>query len=266
MTTRPAAGFTTTGFHRAAVPLAADWLAAVRESVAAISAQRRPEVVCEEGTDVVRALHGCHRFDPNLARLVRLPELLDLATGLVGGEVYVYQFKVNLKRPREGRAWPWHQDYAFWHHEDGMCRADAVNLAIFLDDVDDTNGPLTVLSGSHRLGLLGPGRGADGPAGHDWQRDVSAKLTYTVPDGTVADLSRDHPPVRITGEAGTIVAFHPNIVHSSSDNLSARGRAILLVTYNAVTNPATRPARPEFLVSRDAVPLAALAAAERVPL
>lgn len=253
------AEFEATGYHRAPRGLDDAWLTAVRRSVTAVSGQRRPEVVYEEGTNVVRALHGCHRFDENLSRLVRLPALVDLAEELVGDAVYVYQFKVNLKRPREGKAWPWHQDFAFWHHEDGMRRADAVNLAVFLDEVDERNGPLTVLSGSHLLGLLdGAGARQEEPDGHDWRRDVSAKLTYTVSEDTAAELARDHQRVRITGDAGSVVAFHPNIVHSSSHNLSDQGRAILLVTYNAVGNPATRLTRPEFLVSRDTRPLVRL--------
>jgi ectoine hydroxylase len=48
----------------------------VRDSVARISAERRPEVVYEEGTSIVRAIHGCHRFDEACAALVRLPTSL----------------------------------------------------------------------------------------------------------------------------------------------------------------------------------------------
>ncbi|MFB6878982.1 phytanoyl-CoA dioxygenase family protein [Streptomyces sp. NPDC056323] len=92
----------------------------LKERVAAISRERRPEVVYEKDSDTVCGLHGCHTFDEVCAALVRHPRLVALAEELAGSPVYVYQFKVNLKQAHEGAAWPWHQDYAFWSEEDGM--------------------------------------------------------------------------------------------------------------------------------------------------
>jgi ectoine hydroxylase len=61
------------------------------------------------------------------------------------------------------------------------------------------------------------------------------------------------------GPAGTLTAFHPNLVHSSSDNLSPDRRAVLLITYNAVGNAPIQPTRPDFLVDRDATPVRPMA-------
>lgn len=227
----------------------------VRKSVDVISRMVRPEVVKEDGADVVRALHGCHRYDEVCAQLVRVPLLLDFAHALVGEEVYVYQFKVNIKSPREGKEWPWHQDFSFWSREDGMLRADAVNIAINLDDVHEYNGPLTVLSGSHKTGLVDAADDVEAVTGSDWRKHVSAQLTYTVPDERVETLARQHGTETLLGPAGTITVFHPSIVHSSSNNLSDDRRTILLITYNSVKNAPAWPSRPEFLVSRDTTAL-----------
>ncbi|MFF7476913.1 phytanoyl-CoA dioxygenase family protein [Streptomyces sp. NPDC008092] len=258
------AAYTERGWFVAAERLGPDVLDGIRRSVAEISAITRPEVVYEEGTRTVRALHGCHRYDRACAELVRHPMLLDLAEQLIGGPVYLYQFKVNIKSPREGREWPWHQDYAFWSHEDGMPTADAVNIAVNLDDVHETNGPLTVLTGSHVLGLVEDvedvedvgesGAGRDG-GGRDWREHVSANLTHTVPESRVETLARDFHPKVLLGRAGTVTAFHPSIVHSSSNNLSADRRAMLVLTYNSVDNVPTKLSRPAFLVDRDATPV-----------
>ncbi|MFK0022771.1 phytanoyl-CoA dioxygenase family protein [Streptomyces sp. NPDC090798] len=223
----------------------------LRERIDSICGRRRPEVVYEKDGKTVRAVHGCHAFDDICAALVRHPQLVTLAEALLGGPVYVYQFKVNLKQAHEGAAWPWHQDFAFWREEDGMPRPDAVNIAVPLDDVHEGNGPLVVIPGSHTLGLL------DLPAmtGEDekngWLQHVSADLTYTVTGARADSLAREHGKVLITGRAGSLHAFHPSIVHSSSNNLSADRRALLLITYNAVGNAPTNPTRPEFLVERD---------------
>lgn len=249
------ASYAEKGWFVAPERLGTEALDRIRGSVNDISATVRPEVVYEEGTKVVRAVHGCHRYDRTCAELVRHPMLLDLAEELIGGPVYLYQFKVNVKSPREGREWPWHQDYAFWAHEDGMPGSDAVNIAVNLDDVHEVNGPLTVLSGSHTLGLVEEVGEAGGRAGQDWREHVSAKLSHTVSESRVETLVHDFPPEKLLGPAGAITAFHPSIVHSSSANLSADRRAMLLLTYNSVDNVPTRLSRPEFLVDRDTTPV-----------
>lgn len=233
-------------------------VAKLRRAIEAISTHQRPEIVYEAGTSVVRALHGCHRFDDVCERVVRMPMFVDLAETVLGGPVYVYQFKVNMKQPFEGAAWPWHQDFVFWHREDGMPAPAAVNVAVFLDDVSEANGPLKIIPGSHELGLIDPDA-AGGEPSHDWRRHVAATLEYTVPDELAESLAQSYGTRLLTGPAGTVVAFHPNIVHSSSNNTSEHRRAVLLITYNRVSNAPANPTRPEFLVSRDSAPVVRLA-------
>jgi ectoine hydroxylase len=234
--------------------LAADAVEKLRQAVDRISTQDRPEIVYEADQPVVRALHGCHRFDEVCERVVRLPLFVDLAETLLGGPAYVYQFKVNMKQPFEGAAWPWHQDFIFWHREDGMAAPDAVNVAVFLDDVSTDNGPLRVIPGSHELGIVDGGAAAAAPS-HDWRRHVAATLEYTIPAEVAEPLAAGSGTELLTGPAGTVVAFHPNIVHSSSNNASPHRRAVLLITYNLVANAPAAPTRPEFLVSRDSTPI-----------
>jgi ectoine hydroxylase len=233
----------------------------LRERIQVLSTQRRPEVVHEAASSTVRAIHGCHAFDEVCDRLVRFPMLLDVAEALLCEPVYLYQFKVNIKAPMEGKAWPWHQDFAFWHREDGMAAPDAVTIAIFLDEVDERNGPLEVIPGTHHLGLLGSDEnGSENTAGKgNWRSHVSADLEHTVPAELAAALAHDWGRHKFTGPAGTAVAFHPNLVHSSSDNQSAHRRSMLFLTYNKVTNAPLNPTRPEFLVNRDTRPVVRVA-------
>ncbi|MEW2378658.1 phytanoyl-CoA dioxygenase family protein [Micromonospora sp. NPDC047812] len=244
------------GWCSPAARLSAASVAAVRQRIDELCASARPEVVHEDDGATVRAVHGCHAFDDLCAALVRTPELVRLAETLVGGEVYVYQFKVNLKQAEEGAAWPWHQDFSFWHLEDGMPRPAAVNIAISLDDVHDGNGPLLVVPGSHNEGIYELPR-AEAQRGKHWREHVSTTLTYTVSDERAAELMATKGGLRMTGPAGTINAFHPSILHSSSNNDSPDRRALLLITYNRVDNAPAAPTRPEFLVARDTTPITA---------
>ncbi|MFB6878983.1 phytanoyl-CoA dioxygenase family protein [Streptomyces sp. NPDC056323] len=115
------------------------------------------------------------------------------------------------------------------------------------------NGPLVVVPGPHRMGLFDLPEKEEGNSG--WQQHVSADLAYTVSEERAEKMAAESGRVLITGEAGAMHAFHPSIVHSSSNNISPDRRALLLITYNAVDNAPENPLRPEFLVTRDSTRL-----------
>ncbi len=54
----------------------------------------------------------------------------------------------------EGDVWQWHQDYGTWLNDDMMPTERAMNVAIFLDDVNEYNGPLMFIPGSHKKGVI----------------------------------------------------------------------------------------------------------------
>ena len=66
----------------------------------------------------------------------------------------MHQFKINGKMAFEGDVWQWHQDYGTWLNDDLMPTERAMNVAIFLDDVNEFNGPLMFIPGSHRKGVI----------------------------------------------------------------------------------------------------------------
>ncbi|MFF4189629.1 phytanoyl-CoA dioxygenase family protein [Nonomuraea sp. NPDC001831] len=230
----------------------------LRDSVERHISERRPGLVYEEGSQAVRGIHGCHRFDPVCSDLTRLPPLVDVAEEILGTPAYVYQFKVNLKQPRDGAEWPWHQDFPFWQTEDGMPAPHAVNIAILLDDAHEHNGPVVLVPGSHRLGPLWNAAEDEDDSAADWRVNMRASLPLTVPGEVASRLAAERGTEVLTGPPGTIYVFHPCIVHSSSANLSADRRALLIISYNSVTNLPRHPNRPEFLVDRDSTPIVKL--------
>ena len=72
---------------------------------------------------------------------------------IFGDALYMHQFKINGKMAFDGDVWQWHQDYGTWKNDDLMPEPRAMNVAIFLDEVNEFNGPLMFIPGSHKLGV-----------------------------------------------------------------------------------------------------------------
>ncbi len=88
------------------------------------------------------------------AKLARHPRMVEPIRQMFGEDVYMHQFKINGKQAFDGDVWQWHQDYGTWRADDQMPEARAMNVAIFLDEVNEFNGPLMFIPGSHKLGVL----------------------------------------------------------------------------------------------------------------
>lgn len=250
--------------------LSAEELDVLRAQLAvefAVDSERR---VLEKSGNVVRSVYGSHVENPVFRRLVAHPRLVGPAMQLLGSTVYVYQFKINAKAAFGGDLWQWHQDYIFWLNEDGLPEPRVVNMVLFLDEVNEFNGPIFFVRGSHKEGVIEARHGEgipDGYAGSPaWVSNLTADLKYSVGRETVARLVRQSSVAAPKGPAGSILLFHPNTLHGSSPNMSPFDRNLVIATYNSTEN---RPAevanpRPWFLVSRDFTPISPLA--EGAPL
>jgi ectoine hydroxylase len=221
----------------------------LRAVFAADSAAPGPHRIMEPGSTEVRSLYASHQRRPEFAALVRSSRLLDPARQLVASELYVYQFKINAKPAFGGDRWAWHQDFPAWQQADNLPEPRLVTMGLFLDEVTEFNGPLLFVPGSHRAGSFGRRTGAR--PGHLDPDDIAVGREQ------LAGLVSAHGMTAPHGPAGTVVFFHPELVHGSAANMSPFPRALLLVTYNDVTNPpAPRGTpRPEYLVGRDTTAL-----------
>jgi ectoine hydroxylase-related dioxygenase (phytanoyl-CoA dioxygenase family) len=219
-----------------------------------------PSRILETNATVVRSVYGAHAQKTIFAQLCRLPRLLKPAMQLIKDEIYVYQFKINVKAAFDGDAWEWHQDYIFWQREDGMPNPRVINAAIYLDDVTEFNGPIYVLPGSQREGALDPDLPGVQPVDGQpfWLTDLTAKLKYSLDRATVCRLFRKYGISSTTGQAGSILFFDSNLVHASPNNISPDDRKMIIITYNSIHNlPTTNGSqRPEFLVASNFAPLA----------
>jgi ectoine hydroxylase-related dioxygenase (phytanoyl-CoA dioxygenase family) len=236
-----------------------DEVATLHEGVRREFAVDEPRRTLEKDGRTVRAVHGSHAVDELFARLVRDPRLLLPARQLLGDDVYVHQFKINAKAAFSGDVWEWHQDFLFWHKEDGMPQPRATTVVVFGEEVNEFNGPLLFVPGSHRIGMVdveGKG-GVEGPA---WITTLTADLKYSLPPDLLAETVKRRGMVAPKAPAGSVLIFHPDLFHGSAGNMSPFGRTLILISYNSVANhllPVPAP-RPEWLAARNFAPLEVL--------
>ena len=188
--------------------------------------------------------------------------MLDAVTKLLGcDEIYVHQSKINIKAPFVGDSWDWHQDYIYWLQEDGIKKPALINVAVFLDEVTEFNGPLTLIPGSHNRGVLAATEIKGMPAGYEdapeWVATLTADEKYSVRRHVIEALVKESGLTSPKGPAGSVLFFHPNILHASGPNISPFGRTTLILVYNAVANPPTNMTspRPAFLSASVIAPL-----------
>jgi len=221
---------------------------AIRDRLPSLFSQSHPGNIIEKSTGVVRTTMGLHMRDPLFARLVRHPRLIEPAEQIRPGPLYVQQVKVNVKAAFSGEVWQWHYDFATHREEDGVPEPLALNLHIFLDDVNEFNGPLYFIPGSHKVG--------EHPASLD---DTTTSYPLWVVDReTVRSLANKSGLVAATGRAGTALIFYDTLVHGSPNNMSPWDRAIFSLIVNPVSNAYRKPTRPDHKHHRSLVPIEAL--------
>jgi ectoine hydroxylase len=227
---------------------APDEVAVLQREVPAILAQERPEVVREKDGRTARTAFAAQQYSAPFGRLARHPRLVEPAVQLLGGPVYIHQFKINAKAAFDGDVWQWHQDYGTWARDDLMPEPRAMNLALFLDDVTEFNGPLLFIPGSHRAGKL--------QAGHD--TTTTSYPLWTLDRDTVTRLVREGGLVAPKGRAGSVLLFHCNLVHGSPSNMSPWNRTIVYISACRTDNHIRQFKRPEFIAHRDFTPIVCL--------
>lgn len=180
----------------------------------------------DEGSRAVRLIEPFTHLHPRFEALWSEARLIEPMKDLVSAEdVSPYTCKLNLKRPREGSEFPWHQDYTYWYAFTPNAAHQIATAILFLDDVDADNGGLRVLPGSHR----------SGPAPRD-----PGDPTKFLADPTRIDAAQER---LITAPAGSLLCFGSLMLHRSSPNRSARQRRAMLLSFQ----PAGRPRQQELV-------------------
>jgi len=218
----------------------------LNSEVPGLFAQTRDEVVREKGSEAPRSAFYVQTWNPVYELLARHPRLVEPGMQLLGSDkLYMHQFKINAKSAFDGAVWQWHQDYGTWHADDDMPTPQAMNIALFLAEANEFNGPLMFIPRSHRKGRL--------EAGHDVT--TTSYPLWTIDNQTITKLVNEGGIVAPKGPPGSMLLFHGNLVHASGSNLTPWSRWIVYLSLNRCDNAIRRFKRPTWIANRDFTPI-----------
>ena len=236
---------------------------ALTAAVPELYGRREAYNVREKGKDAVRTNFAAHLYSEPFARLARHPRMVEPVQDLIGESLYMHQFKINGKAAFDGDVWQWHQDYGTWKNDDLMPAERAMNVAIFLDDVNDYNGPLMFIPGSHKRGVIDAKHDLTTTSYPLWTIDNALidQLVERAGGRGGFDAAGRYLPGGIVspkGPAGSMILFHGCLVHASGSNLSPWDRVSVYLSLCAVSNHIRRFKRPEYIAHRDFAPIECL--------
>ena len=199
----------------------AEEMAILRETAVTDETLQEAAQGLKDGEGGVTRISGWNQAGDDAYGLVaRSHRVVDLMEAVLGGEVYHYHSKMNMKEAFTGGAWAWHQDYGYWYNN-GCLLPDMASCFIAVDPCTRENGCMQVLKGSHLMGRIEHGTFGD-QTGADPERVEAAS--------EIMEL------VYVEMEPGDALFFHSNTLHRSDQNKSPHPRWTLICCYNTKHN------------------------------
>jgi len=175
-------------------------------------------------SETIRVIEPAHQLDEELRELITDQRLVNPIQDIIGMKlISLWTDKLNLKRPKEGTGFGWHQDSPYWVHDSE--NVDLLpNVYLSLDNATLKNGCFKVIRGSHTSGCL--------PGTND-----GTQLGGFYTDPNAFDKTAEVP---LEISAGSLVFFNPHIVHGSEPNSTNTQRRAYIITYQPGGLPALK--------------------------
>ncbi|NKB70479.1 MAG: phytanoyl-CoA dioxygenase family protein [Candidatus Latescibacteria bacterium] len=162
----------------------------------------------------IKRLQKMGEHDPYFATMTDAPPYAGLARALLADEVVPKQMQWFNKPARLGSATPPHQDGFYFMLEPN----EAITLWLALDDIDEDNGCIRYVRGSHHRGI------------RPHQRSNVVGFSQGLPDYSDQDRAQEEA---ICAQPGDLFAHHSLTIHRADGNPSPRRRAALGLVYFA---------------------------------
>ncbi|WNQ13921.1 phytanoyl-CoA dioxygenase family protein [Paenibacillus aurantius] len=180
-----------------------------------------------EPGETMKDIREWHMSSTWLYEICTHPQLLRYVEGILGPNFYVWGSQFFAKAPGSPDTVAWHQDAYYWplhpHH--------TVTVWLAFTDVDEENGAMGIIPGSHKAGLIK-------------HRNVSGDsvLTLELEQGTFNESAAK--PLRL--KAGQVSLHDDAIVHGSPANPSDRWRIGLTIRYSGTKVKCDLSRAPQF--------------------
>lgn len=227
----------------------------LQESINTIDNTPQPNIIREKN-GAVRSVFAPQKFKKEFDWLYKQERLILPTQQLLDDtSIYLYQYKLNNKRAFKGGAWEWHQDFPFWHIDDGVKNATMLSVMILFQDTDYAQGPLMFIPQSHKTGIANFQHKAH--LSKDkivLENSLNGDLKFTVHNDLITKMVDQNGMTAGIGKIGTAIFFHPNVYHASNANISPYDRNTAIVTYNSTSNlPEDRKEnnRPDYICCRN---------------
>ncbi len=156
------------------------------------------------------------------------PKIHDLVEDILGPNFYCWASSFFIKDPFTSSTVGWHQDAYYWP----MHPHNSVTVWLAFDDVDEENGGMKVIPGSHLHGVIK----------HRRSQQTNSVLTLELESGTFSESDA----IQFKLKAGQISLHDDRCVHSSPANLSSRRRAGLTIRYSGTNVKNDLSVNPNF--------------------
>ena len=159
---------------------------------------------------------GSNRSDihSTFLEICKLAPILDIVDQLIGPDIIVWGSRIFSKAPQTGRATPWHQDGEYWP----IRPLATATVWISIDESNEENGCLKILSGSNRTKSLLPHQSLTGK-GAALDKEIKPEFI------------KNEDIVSVPLEPGQMVIFDVFTAHGASPNFSEQRRAGFAIRY-----------------------------------
>ena len=157
---------------------------------------------------MLQIMQMCERSLP-FRRLLYHERILDAVESLIGPNLMLFHDQALYKPARTGGPIFWHQDNAYWR----CSPANLVSCWLTLDDVDEANGAMQVIPGSHLR-----------PAHHE-----TSAATNTLLESNLEGRETEARVVELP--AGGCMFHHCQTLHHTAPNRTDRQRRAFAIHY-----------------------------------
>jgi phytanoyl-CoA hydroxylase len=155
------------------------------------------------------------QVDEGIRRHTFSPKLAEIARRLTrASHVRLWHDQVLVKNPGDSKSSPWHQDLPYWP----IREIGGLSCWMALDDVDEANGCMAFVPGSHWYGVLEPIRLID-------PQDLFGLVPKDSPVGT------EFTPIFQPMPAGSCTFHNALTFHYAGPNRTDRPRRALITIY-----------------------------------